>query len=212
MQMRQKSRTDGFTLVELLVVIAIIGILAAIIVAALGPAMGRGQKTACLADLNQMQTALSLYEDENRDYPPSSLKELGLKHENNINSGVESLVACLSSTAHQSTYFTFKDDKLDNTDSDKSPIPLKQLTGSAFTNDNLWEFIDPWGNPLIYFHYRDLTKETKAKYVINGEKIEVGPDLTATKTGKIHGYGEYQIISCGIDMQPATDDDLLVPQ
>lgn len=202
-------KTGGFTLVELLVVISIIGVLLGIILAALGPVLAKGKKTACLSDLTQIKTAVNLYERDCRDFPPSSLMELGLKQENLINSGIESLVVCLSSTSHNAVYFTFKDDKLDNTDKDTSPVPLKKLAGSSFLVDSLWEFIDPWGTPLVYFHHRNLLPDNKATYMVRGAKTAVSPNLMRTKTGKIRGYSEYQLFSCGKDATPGTADDLM---
>jgi len=208
--MRPKSKTDGgFTLVELLVVIAIIGILIAILLPTFRSALGRGQRTACIVEIQEIEKALHLYERDYMDFPPSSMAELGLIKENGINSGIESLVACLSSTSKDTEYFAFPDDRLENSDGDRSPIPLCKLTGSCFKNDALWEFLDPWGNPYIYFHSRDLNPKKSQIYIIQGKKTKVVPHLTPTKTGRIRGYGRYQVISCGLDGIPTTSDDLI---
>ncbi len=60
----------AFTLLELLVVIAIIGILAALLMPALGKAKEAGRSTACLSNLHQIGVALQLYVQDNNNRLP----------------------------------------------------------------------------------------------------------------------------------------------
>lgn len=58
------KKTEGFTLIELLVVIAIIGMLASIVLVALGPARERGRDAKRQSDIRQVSTAMELCYDD----------------------------------------------------------------------------------------------------------------------------------------------------
>lgn len=66
----------AFTLVELLVVIAIVGVLAALLLPALGRAKESGKRVACANNLRQLAIAASMYASDNDGlYPPRTLVE-----------------------------------------------------------------------------------------------------------------------------------------
>ena len=59
----RRGHLRGFTLIELLVVIAIIGILSAVVLAALNTARSKGSDAAVKSDLDSIRTQSALYYD-----------------------------------------------------------------------------------------------------------------------------------------------------
>jgi len=62
---RLGGKRRGFTLIELLIVLSILAVLAAVVVLALTGFIGRGEKAACQADEDAIQTAVVAYYYEN---------------------------------------------------------------------------------------------------------------------------------------------------
>ena len=65
---KHRSGEEGFTLIELLIVIVILGILAAIVVFAVGGITDKGNKSACKSDLKTVETAQEAYYAQNGSY------------------------------------------------------------------------------------------------------------------------------------------------
>lgn len=58
------DREDGFTLIELLIVVVILGVLAAVVVFAMGGATSSAHEAACGADRRTVLTAVEAYQAE----------------------------------------------------------------------------------------------------------------------------------------------------
>ncbi|MCC7377391.1 MAG: type II secretion system protein [Verrucomicrobiales bacterium] len=71
-RLARSSRGGAFTLVELLLVIAIVGILASLMVPALGRAKAQAQSAACMNNLRQLGIATRLYADDFQERLPSA--------------------------------------------------------------------------------------------------------------------------------------------
>ena len=63
-----KKQDEGFTLIELLIVIVILGILAAVVVFAVGGITDRGTVSACKADKATLEVAVEAYYAQNSSY------------------------------------------------------------------------------------------------------------------------------------------------
>jgi general secretion pathway protein G len=66
---RELRSQSGFTLIELLVVIAILGILAGVVVFAVGGITDNGQEAACKIEKRTIQTALQAFRAQEGAYP-----------------------------------------------------------------------------------------------------------------------------------------------
>lgn len=67
----KESGEAGFTLIELLIVIVILGILAGIVVFAVGNSKGDAETAACSANKKTVSTAAEAYRAKNGSYPTS---------------------------------------------------------------------------------------------------------------------------------------------
>ena len=69
---RDAGEINGFTLIELLIVIVVLGILAAVVIFALGGITGKSALASCQADGATVSTAMAAFSAQNPSVTPSS--------------------------------------------------------------------------------------------------------------------------------------------
>ena len=71
-RLRQMRNEEGFTLIELLIVIIVLGILAAIVVFAVGSTRGDAKAAACNTDVKSVQLSAEAMKTKNGFYPQTA--------------------------------------------------------------------------------------------------------------------------------------------
>ncbi len=202
-------RRAGFTLVELLAVIVILSILIALVVSVVTKVWKPARMKATQAFMMTLSTACVRYQIAWGDYPPTDLQAIGGTGHNGLNTGIETLVACLSSTRGGGVKHT-EEENLANIDGDSA---ASNLTGWYFGDNQLREYVDAWGRPLVYFHSKDYAaanpRIVKYKLSKDAEPVEVRPKVNPA-TGAFYGPTSFQILSVGEDGKYGTEDDLVV--
>ncbi|GAB4165103.1 MAG: hypothetical protein Kow00107_11080 [Planctomycetota bacterium] len=134
-------KDKGFTLIEILVVIAIIGILVAIILPVLARVKDQAKVTRTSSLITTLTIACDLYYNDWGGVYPPAFDSSGSAQKNG---GIELLYRALTTREGRSTrdYAT-----------DVSIEDIGDVDG-----DGQREFIDAWGNPLVYFDSPNYSK------------------------------------------------------
>jgi prepilin-type N-terminal cleavage/methylation domain-containing protein len=199
---RSANRTRGFTLIEILVVITIIGLLLGLVAVAVSRQGQMGRITDCRARIAQVGLLIESYADRTGDYPPSRLTLIGVTDANDLNQGVEALVAALLASDYGGQ--RPNESWLINNDEDTSQ-QVKLANGSRA----LLEMSDPWDNPLVYIVFGDYERESLYRLGYDGEfEEEVVTGARNPLTGAYHQFDKYQLLSAGPDGYLGTDDDI----
>ena len=205
--MTRRAR-GGFTLIELLVVICIIAILTGLVTVAVVGMLKTSRVNSTQLFLQQLDGALTAYQTRWGDYPPSTIDDLGGRAPNDVNNGIESLVACLSSSRKGSVLFQPNEEHITNADGDRAD---RNVTQWYFGDNDLREYQDFFQCTVAYMSGKDFARPKagtlKVRVSKGAEDVEVKPEQSpATKTWI--NAGKYQLRAAGPDGKFGTQDDI----
>jgi type II secretory pathway pseudopilin PulG len=182
------------------IVLGILLILIALCTVGIIKALNSARAASTQAMLNSISGALAVYHQRWDDYPPSTLMELGDPDPNALNTGIEALVACLSSRKRGGLLFQ-AEDRLENVDQDSAS---RNVTDWYFPSNQLLEYVDGFDHVILYLHPRDLplAKQAQRRYLFQRGGEEWATPVEAGKPGS------FELRSVGHDGKPGTSDDL----
>ena len=211
---RHQAAERGFTLIELLVVIGLLGLIAVAVMPFFTQAQDQEQRTRAEVIVNAVVETAKKYERQRSyggDYPPDDYKDrssspIKIDAGNGVNVGIESLIFFVNRGNSRSGPFPEGEfPSTGNTDEDKSTVRIEQLE----RNERL-EILDPWGNPLAYFHKRNYGQEQN--YRMGAEGAPEGHEeqvVMAWKDGTRYlNPRTFQVFSAGPDGIFNTPDDI----
>ena len=213
---RARRLDSGFTLVEILVVLAILATLIGLVAALIPKAMVAKQKVRANTLVMNIGAALNLLKSDNDQfgrYPLSRLRDMKigksqvgkeLGQQNDINVGIEAVYFLLNNPDIQITQITSDAEMIGNTDNDAYRA-AKGTAQDVFAR----EYVDPWGNPLAYFHCNDYKDPKGLTDLVSadGRKISVKPKrMKASAGGNFKNPNSFQLFSVGPNGEQDPDD------
>jgi prepilin-type N-terminal cleavage/methylation domain-containing protein len=221
MKVAQHGRNGGFTLIEIMVVIAIIASLIAATSLMLSIGNKKKAQTETWGRLNGIGAAIEQLRstDQLGRYPPTEITKLSFQgfdgkkfgQPNATNVGIETIYVAFRLPGINVTPSGVEaEDAVGNTDDDKASSMVGKMA-----KPDLFEYLDAWGNPLVYISASDYKDPSKvAEYVLGDAAhthVKVAPKKNE-KTGEFVRPDSFQLFSMGPDGIPGTDDDMVFGQ
>lgn len=172
--------TRSFTLIELLIVISIISLLSGLAVVGVISAIEKGRENRTQILIENLKAALEAFEAAEGEYPPSSLMNWQYTS-NGLNDGIEAAVVLVRTQLNGGPHWDVSEnqDAIANLDSDSAPDVCMDYDVAG--NQEAFEIIDPWGNPLVYVAQVDGGYQGAWSYnAADGTTVTVQPMPMAT--------------------------------
>ena len=183
----------AFTLIELMIVVSILLVLVAVVAISFSSVFGKSRKAQAQATLSTLTGNIDSYQIGWGGYPPGNLERLGLlirlpelTDANDHNRGIETMVLALRMGVKGGPFLDSElfgsDARRGNLDEDSADAELlndayMSVEGSA----ELFEILDPWGNPYVYVNIGELKQGIYEETITlaNGEQVTL--DLTSAQ-------------------------------
>jgi prepilin-type N-terminal cleavage/methylation domain-containing protein len=221
-----RAARRGFTLIEILIVVAIVLLLASVLFVSFSGVMGRSDAARATATIETLKSNIDAFSANWGPPPPANMQDLAALMApgqsfaaNEQNEGIEALVLALRSRLNGGPFLDrnlFNDDeRRTNLDMDRvSEAALNALDIEEGTSAELFEIVDPWGNPLIYVNIRELQqgRGNQTITLASGERIEISAAealeaLRHPVTGQLPGgYALWSLGPNGINEYGRGDD------
>jgi prepilin-type N-terminal cleavage/methylation domain-containing protein len=187
--MRNHRHNRGFTLIELMIVIGIILLLVGVIAVSFGGVFGKRDEARATATIETLKSNIGSYEARWGQAPPGNLSDLGrlarvlnLMENNDTNRGIEAMVLALRSRREGGPYLDMNlyGDSARRGNLDNDTFLVEVMASSALdlpddASNDLFEILDPWGNPFIYVNIAEVRAGTVHDKITlaSGETIEI---------------------------------------
>jgi prepilin-type N-terminal cleavage/methylation domain-containing protein len=220
--------TRGFTLIEILVAIAIIVVLASVLVVAFGGVFRQSERARTEATIITLRANIESFKARWGQAPPCNLPALGqlmgvhgMPAGNDVNQGIECLILALRSTREGGPYLDnalFADDeRRTNLDMDHVSEEFAGARGldlEAGSSTERFEFVDAWGNPLVYVNINELSLGRSRQTLTLADGTQVSIDTTRALEALRHpvtgqfpaGYAIWSLGPDGVNNYGRGDD------
>lgn len=183
-----RTHGQGFTLIELMIVIGVIMLLAAVLIVGFSGAFGKRDKAQATATITTLKSNIESFQSRWGAPPPCTFQDLGAMTgalnlmDNEANRGIETLVLALRSGRENGPYLdktllgeAGKRGNLDNDTFLATAMAPHALAMPDDSSDELFEILDPWGNPFAYVTIAAVRAGTVSDKIqlANGETVEI---------------------------------------